>query len=287
MAYPQDTAYPQGPPPPYPHGVAYRQSSPPPYPPGTGHLPGPGYPQQTGWGPPPWPPPPPPPRRRTGRVVALVLAGTIVLAGLGVGTFLAVRGATGAPGSIAGAEPPVSFRDVRTPFLSYAVPSDWDVAGNVEDPTALGLAFTGTAAGAAYDCAGESYLRGVVSSTLVPDASPPAEIAGVFARELGRSYYSGDAGEPEVTVRTPRVVDVGGVTGSVVEATVRTATDDGCLATEGTVLVLAVPAAGPDGAPSTALLMVNGDVSGGPAEPASPDRTTLDAIVGSARLASI
>jgi hypothetical protein len=73
-----------------------------------------------------------------------------------------------------------------------------------------------------------------------------------------------------------------------VEATVTVPVDDGCLATGGTILVLAVPTTGDGGVPGTAVLVVNGDTVGGPASaPPVPDRAALDAMVASARLPTI
>jgi len=55
--------------------------------------------------------------------------------------------------------------------------------------------------------------------------------------------------------------------------------DDETLATGGTILVLAVPAAG-----GASVLVVNADTAGGPADaPPVPPRAVLDAVVTSAR----
>jgi hypothetical protein len=82
-----------------------------------------------------------------------------------------------------------------------------------------------------------------------------------------------------VRVAAPRPVDVGGTPGQLAEVTVTTPVDDGCLATGGTILVLAVPAAG-----GSSVLVVNGDTAGGPVDaPPVPPRGVLDAMIASAR----
>ncbi|MGH3566123.1 MAG: hypothetical protein ACRDRH_08845 [Pseudonocardia sp.] len=227
----------------------------------------------------PQPLPSPQPRGR-GHWMALFAVVAIVLSGLGLGTFLLVRG-----GSTA-ASTPANFQTVRTPFLIYAVPPDWNTAAPPQ--TLPGAVFIGAADAPGYECGGQRYLRGSAASALVETTRPAADVAATFARALGGGYYTSNSGTPpEVIVSPGRAVDVAGAPGTLVEATVRTPEDDGCLATRGTLLVLALPAAGPSGA-ATALLVVNGDTAGGPAAaPPVPARETLDAIVNSARLATI
>lgn len=265
-----------------------------PTPPGWGPPPGPhppwpgGPPTQVGspWGPPPggphpgWGPPPPPPARR-GRLVALLAVGVLLLAALGVGGYLLVTRTSDGPAV------PADFRPVTTPTLGYAVPPGWQdsaVAGSV-----LGAPLEGRVDAPGYECGDGRYLRGMVASAFVPGERPAAAVATAFARETGSAFYSTAGGAlPEVRVSDARPVDVGGAPGRLVEATTRTPVDDGCLATAGTVLLLAVPTTGPDGSPGTAVLIVNGDTAGGPADaPAIPDRATLDAVLASARLPSI
>lgn len=245
------------------------------------------YPYPTGpagYGPPPWGPAAygpgagdrgaPPPRRR-GRIAALVVAGVVLLGVLGIGFLVLVQ----RPSPVSTAD----FQTIRTDVLTYGVPPDW-VIGPVGAPSVLGVEFTGTAAAAPYECDGRSFLRGVVTSALAPEQGPPAGVAATFARALGTAYYGSSADvPPEVTLSDPRTVDVGGASATRIEATVRTVADDGCLATEGRLIVLAFPL----GASGTALLVVNGDVAGGPAEPPSPDPAVLEAIARSARLNGI
>lgn len=112
---------------------------------------------------------------------------------------------------------------------------------------------------------------------------PPDVVARDFARALGTRYYLSSV-PPRVAVSSPRPMRVDGVTGSLVEATSRVAVDDVCLATEGALLVLALPVTGPSGTSAVALFVVNGDVTGGPADPPAPSRETLESILASVHL---
>ena len=206
----------------------------------------------------------------------MVVVGGVVLAGLGVGAFLLFGSAR--YGTAAG---PVST--VRASGLDYDVPGDW-TQGGAPLTTPFGIDFTGVARAPAYDCAGRSLVRGVVASALLPSTVSAASITAL-TQALAEAFYTPpDRTRPEVAVDSARNVDVGGVQGRLIEATARTATDDRCLASEGTVLVLAAPTTGPDGKQAVALLVVNGDRAGGPiGAPTMVPRPVLDAIVASAR----
>jgi hypothetical protein len=207
-----------------------------------------------------------------------------VLAGLGVGTFLLVRTATTT--GTDGPTVPADFRTVATSALTFAVPPGWEDSIDSAPTLVLGAELAGLTYGPAYPCGGGTYFRGVVGAAFVEGERPPAAVAETFGRETGRRFY-GSAGEPDVALSAPRPVDVGGTTGQLVEATITVPIDDGCLATGGTILVLAVPTSG-GGAPGTAVLVVNGDTVGGPTSaPPIPDRTALDAMIASARLPTI
>jgi hypothetical protein len=213
-------------------------------------------------------------------VVALVLVGLLVLAGLGVGAFLLVRATTGGGTGPGGA--PAALRDVTAAGLTFGVPLDW-----APDPspqvTIAGLPVEGAHTGPGYECGGQPYLRGFTAALRVGLELPPDLTAEQLAQLAGTSFYTpGDGTPADVRVSDARAVDIGGVQGQLAEATV-TVPDDGCLATGGTVLVLAVPVAG-----GTSVLVVNGDTTGGPPDaPPVPARATLDAMVASARPAGI
>jgi hypothetical protein len=209
----------------------------------------------------------------------MIAVGALVLAGLGVAGFLLLKPADTAA---AGAMTPI-----QTPTLSYTVPTDWTQGGEpLTNP--FGLTFAGVARGPEYECGGRSFVRGIVASAVLPGTVSLTSLPAL-AQGLAQAFYTPpDGSRPDVSASYAQTIDVGGIQGNLVEATARTATDDGCLGTEGTVLVLAVPTSGPDGRPAMALLVVNGDDAGGPADaPPSPSRATLDAIVASARPTTI
>jgi hypothetical protein len=194
----------------------------------------------------------------------------VVLGVLGGGAWLVVRAL--------GPSVPAGFRAVETPYLRYAVPADWTpVDGRAA--RILGVEFTGGADAPSYECRGDGYKRGTATSTLVRTDSDVAAVAEQFANQLGRSFYTDTAGHvPQVALAAPQAVTVGGATGAVVEATVTTPVDDGCLATGGTVAVLAVPVEGG----GTALLVANVDTVGGPASSPVPDPGVVTQILESA-----
>ncbi|HVL84743.1 MAG TPA: hypothetical protein VM367_10740, partial [Pseudonocardia sp.] len=233
--------------------------------------------------PPPWALPPggpyggAPPPRRTGRIVALVLAGVLVLAGLGVGAWLLL------PLGGSGGVDTSRFQTIRTPEVVYAVPPDWRPGGLGSALSVLGIDLPTVTTGPRYECGAANYYRGLVASGTIPRLPFTDQALGSAAAQLATNFYR-STGPPSVTVGPVQRITVGGAPASRVEATVTTPTDDGCLATEGVVVVLAIPLAGDAG---TALVVVNGDLQGGPDRPPSPDRPTIDAIVESVALPSI
>lgn len=204
-----------------------------------------------------------------------VAAVVVVLLGVGVGALLLTRD---------GADAPAGFREISTPHLTYAVPDDWaDGSSSDSPPEVLGVPFSGIAEAPGYDCGGNRYLRGIVGSALVDRPAPPRAVAEAVARDLGAAFYSTADGPGRVRISDSTDTAVGGARGVLVRANITAPADDGCLATDGVLLVLAVPAGGGE----IAVLVVNGDVTGGPDTPPSPDAATLQAIVDSARLPAV
>ncbi|GAA4710943.1 hypothetical protein GCM10023215_61290 [Pseudonocardia yuanmonensis] len=258
------------------------------------HYPGQRYPAVPGregepeipgeqpWGPPPpyatahrsWAPPVEPREERTGRWIAgLTAVIVLALAAIGGGAWLLGS-------ALSGPTVPAGYRPVATPYLTYAVPADWTPLDDVA-ARGLGVAFTGGADAAGYACRGAPYKRGTATSALVRAPDDPATLARRFAAEFGRSFYTSTAGRgPRVEVGRPRTVEIGDATGVVVEAVSTTPADDGCLATGGRTLVLAVPV--PAG--GTALLLANADTAGGPATPPLVPSQTVEDIIGTAAL---
>jgi len=237
-----------------------------PHHPGQHHPVLPGQPTETSWRPPP-PPTPPVRPEHTGRWIAgLSTVIVLVAALLGAGAWLVTRAL--------GPSVPAGFRAVETPYLRYVVPADWTPVQG-EAARILGITFTGGADAPAYSCRGDGYKRGTATSTLVRTDTDPATTAAQFADQLGRAFYTDTAGHvPRVEQAEPRTT----AAGTVVEATVTTAVDDGCLATRGVVAVLAAPVEGG----GTALLVANVDTAGGPADSPLPDPAVVTEIVDSA-----
>lgn len=277
QGWPQPGPPPQGWAPPGPPRQGRGQ--PPPGQPGWGQPP----PGRPAWGGPPpgsWGAPtrgawgaPPPSRGGGGRTVALVLVGALVLAGLGVGAFLLVRATIAG-----GAAVPADFRRTTAAGLTFSVPPEWTPAPG-SGVAVAGTDLQGVQNGDPYACGGGDYVRVISGVALLAAGVPPAAAAEQVAREAGAVLYRTSAGElAQVSTATPRAVDAGGAPAQLVEAHVR-ASPDPCLASEGLLLVLAVPVA-----EGTAVLVVSGDSAGGPAgAPAVPDREELDAVIASAR----
>jgi hypothetical protein len=225
----------------------------------------------------------PPPKRR-GRALALVALALVVVGALVVAGVVLVRG------NLAGYRPaiPASYRPITTPFLTYSVPPGWrsNPAGG---PFALGVGFEGRADAPSYTCRGNGYIRGSASSALVSDRGDPAQLAAQFATRIATQSYTGTSGRvPAVTVVSTTPVQVPGpggaeTTGSLVEVRATPPSSDGCLGTEGLVLVLAVPTTA-GGRAGTALLTSGVDSAGGPAIPPLPPREEMDLIAASAAL---
>ncbi|MBL8926904.1 MAG: hypothetical protein JNM77_11795 [Pseudonocardia sp.] len=207
-----------------------------------------------------------------GGIIALTAVAALVLA---VGVPLALRAFGASEGT------------VTTPFLSYVPPPGWSAAPADADAAMGAPSLTGVVHGPGYACDGEQHLRGFAAAALLPtDASAgPADRGERVARWFADTAYAApDGTPPEVAIAPPRPVRVAGpdgpVDGTVTEATVRAPGGrGGCAATGGTVLALAAPVDG-----GAAVLLVAGDVEGGPAQPATPDRAALDTVLAGARL---
>lgn len=138
----------------------------------------------------------------------------------------------------------------------------------------------------AYQCGtpGQLYVRGELGSGSAP-AAGPAQVAAALAYGAASQYYGTSGAAPQISVGQPtpttRTTPSGRtVTGAVVRA-VATQSADPCLATRGEVLILVLQLSNAD-----AVLMVNGDLAGGPASPAPATEAELNRILASATPAS-
>jgi hypothetical protein len=225
----------------------------------------------------------PPPKRR-GRTIALVAVAFVVVAALVAGGIVLIRNNLGSYRP----EIPASYQPITTPFMTYSVPQDW-ASNPAGGPSVLGVGFDARADAPSYTCRGDGYIRGSASSALISDRSDPAQLATQFATRIATQSYTGTSGRnPAVTVVSTTPVQVPGpgdaeTTGSLVEVRATSPSDDGCLGTEGAVLVLAVPAR-VGGQTGTALLTSGVDTAGGPVAPPLSPREEMDLIVSSATL---
>ena len=134
----------------------------------------------------------------------------------------------------------------------------------------------------AYQCGNPSqlYVRGELGSGTAP-AAGAAQVATALAYTAASQYYATGAKGPQITVGQPASTTrrtPGGrtVTGAVVQA-IASQSADPCLASRGEVLILVLQLGNAD-----AVLMVNGDVAGGPANPAPATADELTRILDSA-----
>lgn len=213
-------------------------------------------------------------RLRRAPVVALVVL--VLLAGL---VYVGYRQLTGGP--------PEGWRTATSPGYELAVPNTWTPPAPGAPPlTVFGVPFGTAAQAGEYGCRDGRFARGIAASALI---AVPADVgldqaATAFARGAGEALYPG-AG-PQVAVGTPAERQLSTVTGSRVEATVRTDGAGGCRATDATLQVLVVPrTTAPDGSIGAAVLVVAGDLRGGPPDPAPLAREDVVGVLDTAALA--
>ena len=168
--------------------------------------------------------------------------------------------------------------------LSYQIPpSRWRT--NPDVGTAGSVALTQGAELTAYTCGTpvERLLRGVLGSGSAPrsgTASDMATLADSVAVAAANQYYH-DSGAPVVALDPPTRLtrtSHGTTLDGVLVRAVASQHADHCLASRGEVLVFVLRFGDHDG-----VLVVNGDLAGGPADPAPVTDTELRAIVGTAR----
>lgn len=154
--------------------------------------------------------------------------------------------------------------------VRYAVPEGWRPTEDARVGLP-GMALTGVAVRGEYRCGGKDYTRGLVGG----GTAPPGEVnqvASDLARGFGRELYGSGQGL-QVTVGTPK--RSGGAVR--VDAAVTTSGDE-CLARRGRVTVVVLDHAG-----ALRVVVVNGDLEGGPQTPPPPTEAELRAIADSVR----
>ena len=136
----------------------------------------------------------------------------------------------------------------------------------------------------AYTCGtpAKIYQRGQLGSGSAPKTDP-AVLATSLARQAATSYYTpaGGAAPPTITVAgaepVQRTLDNGSTVNGVQVEAIANQQGDPCLASQGEILVLVFALADRD-----AVLIVDGDVQGGPTSPPPATDDELQAILDTA-----
>lgn len=221
-----------------------------------------------------------------GLVIALVVVFSVVMGVSQVRTHT-VAGHAVPVGGVAAAPPTPAQQPGWTTLinqaagLSYQIPTTgWATKQQVG--TAASIALTQGANLTPYVCGNpaEQLLRGTLGSGTSPPVPPSSLATSVALAAASQSYLAGTV-PPRIAVDDPRAVRFlgkGGHTlpGAYVRA-VATQSADRCLATRGEVLVLVLQFPDHD-----AVLVVNGDLAGGPASPPPTTEDALRTIVGTA-----
>lgn len=254
---------------------------------------------------------PPPPRKRGNLPLILTIAGLVVVVAAVVTIVLITQNSgdnqaqTPPPGAATTSTstpkftpPRATSREGNAPLepqnagwsviknekaqLYYEVPPSWTPvpAGSLKSKTLPNVTLSSPASLTDYQCQGGNYSRGGLGAGSMPK-SDPAKAATELAKAFGAEFYS--SGTATVEVTTPKAVTTAKTTTGrtlsafQVDATVTT-TGNACLATKGKVSVLVI-----DSQHDYRFLVVNGDVTGGPATPPPPTEAELQKIVESAR----
>jgi hypothetical protein len=186
--------------------------------------------------------------------------------------------------AVPAAPPPPGWSTLIDPDsgLSYQIPpTGWST--NPAVGTAGSVTLTQGAQLPAYTCGNpvERLLRGVLGSGSAPRTDPAVLGAAVATAAANQFYRSGTTAptvklDPAQPVRRTTASGTT-LTGVLVRATV-TQHADPCLASKGEVLVFVLQFSDHDG-----VLVVNGDLAGGPASPAPATDAALRAIVDTAQ----
>lgn len=249
------------------------------------------------------PPGPPPRKNRTGLIIGLVL-GLVAVVGA-VAVILVINhkddSTTADPGKTSSAPPTTTTTTTKSTgpagptatnpgwtvikntdlLFAYEVPPGWTTQTTPAPSKALPAASLNfVAALTPYPCAGSTYSRGVVGSFKLPKGGIDAALLDV-ANKLGNEYYN-SATSKQVQVGQPTPVTRSTSDGTVVKGsqidTIVTTSGSECLATKGKLTVLALESPN-----DFVVLVVNGDLEGGPASPPCPADADLRKIVESAR----
>ncbi|MBP2323886.1 hypothetical protein JOF56_004271 [Kibdelosporangium banguiense] len=165
--------------------------------------------------------------------------------------------------------------------LIYEVPPAWTPSpgGTVTSKTQPDVVLSSPATLASYTCEGKRYSRGGMGGGTVKKSNL-AEAAANMAKALGEEFYG--SAQPSAQVGPPKQVSAKTTEGKPikavqVDATITT-TGNACMASQGKVSVLMLE--GPD---TYSFLLVNTDLTGGPATPPPPNEAESQKIINSVR----
>jgi len=215
--------------------------------------------------------------------VGVVVALVVLVAGVGivVGGTRTVTGQATAGGTAPAARSGWTTLSDPGSGLSYQIPpTGWST--NPDVGAAGSVALRQGANRTAYVCGTppERLLRGVLGSGSAP-RTDPAGLADAVASSAAGQYYRNGGHPPTIKLDPPqpvhRTTHKGVVLTGVLVRAVATQQVDSCLASAGEVLVFVLQFGDHDG-----VLVVNGDLAGGPAKPAPATDAELRTIVGTA-----
>jgi hypothetical protein len=211
--------------------------------------------------------------------VGVVVAVVVLVVGVGI----VIGGTRTIPGEASPVIPRPGWTTLSDPGsgLSYQIPpTGWST--NPDVGTAGSVALRQGANRTAYVCGTppERLLRGVLGSGSSP-RTDPAALADAVASSAAGQYYRNSGNPPTIKLDPPqpvrRTTHQGVVLTGVLVRAVATQHVDPCLASSGEVLVFVLRFSDHDG-----VLVVNGDLAGGPATPAPATDAELRTIVGTA-----
>jgi hypothetical protein len=165
--------------------------------------------------------------------------------------------------------------------LIYEVPPAWTPSpgGTVASKSVSDVVLSFPASLASYECEGKQFSRGGLGGGTL-EKTDLNETATRLAKGLGEEFYG--SASPAVQVGEPKQVTAKTTEGKAIKAVqvdaVITTSGNACMAEKGKVSALVL-----EGQESYSFLVVNIDLTGGPATPPPPDEAESQKIVDSVR----
>jgi hypothetical protein len=165
--------------------------------------------------------------------------------------------------------------------LIYEVPPSWTPSpgSTVSSKTMPDVVLHFPATLASYQCEGKRFSRGGLGGGTL-EKTDLNEAAAKLAKTLGEEFYA--SASPTVQAGEPKQVNAKTTEGKPIKAVqvdaVVTTSGNACMAEKGKVSVLAL-----EGTDAYSFVLVNTDVTGGPATPPTPDEAESQKIIDSVR----